>query len=102
MIVCGTPPRDNQAMLFYTHDDCLEHAMLPGHPERPERLSYLVQHFRDEGLLDDLSVHDAPLAERRQLEGVHTPEYIDRLERAIPNEGLVQVGQRQVADAPWK
>jgi len=32
-----------------------------------------------------------PLAERRQLERVHTPEYVRALERVAPAQGLVQL-----------
>ncbi len=61
--------------LWLSHPSSLEH-VIPGHPERPERLI---------GLERALESHDwfewerteSPAATRSQLEAVHTPELID-------------------------
>lgn len=60
-----------------THPKCLEHSEGPGHPERPERITAIMEALGTphwEGLLE---WHEAPRATIEQLERVHTPEYID-------------------------
>ncbi len=60
-----------------THPKCLEHSGGPGHPERPERITAIMETLGTphwEGLLE---WHEAPRATIEQLERVHTPEYID-------------------------
>ncbi len=60
-----------------THPKCLEHSGGPGHPERPERITAIMESLGTphwEGLLE---WHEAPRATIEQLERVHTPEYID-------------------------
>ena len=42
--------------VLITHQACLEHAMTPGHPERPERLAAVLRHLRETGLVDDMTV----------------------------------------------
>ncbi len=69
-----------------THPACLQHDMGPGHPECPERLQAVL------GALDDpafaaLHRQEARAAERRELERVHDPDYIDSVFAAIPHQG---------------
>jgi acetoin utilization deacetylase AcuC-like enzyme len=65
--------------VFITHPDCLLHEMGGHHPEQPA------------GLLNFLRHAEAPLAEREHLERVHTPEYLDAIEAAAPQEGIVHL-----------
>ena len=74
-----------------THAACLDHEMQPGHPERPGRLSVVLDHLRETGLADDLETVDAPLATREQLAAVHRADYLRTLERATPRTGLVRL-----------
>ena len=74
-----------------THDVCLEHEMDPGHPECPERLSTLLRHLKETGILDDVDVYEASLAQRADLVRVHAPSYLDALDRVVPGSGLVHV-----------
>ena len=74
-----------------THAACLDHEMQPGHPERPGRLSVVLDHLRETGLADDLETVDAPLATREQLAAVHRADYLRTLERATPLTGLVRL-----------
>ena len=39
-------------MHIYTHPEFTHHEVAEGHPERPERLTYLMAHLAREGLLD--------------------------------------------------
>jgi acetoin utilization deacetylase AcuC-like enzyme len=62
-----------------------------GHPERPERLAAIEDRLLA-SRLDYLVVRaEAPEATREQLLRVHTPEYVDALERLAPESGYVQL-----------
>ncbi|MDE0660196.1 MAG: histone deacetylase family protein [Gammaproteobacteria bacterium] len=74
-----------------THDVCLEHAMDPGHPESPERLSTVLRHLKSTGILDEVDVCEASLAQRPELARVHAESYLDALDRVVPESGLVHV-----------
>ncbi|MEZ5557290.1 MAG: histone deacetylase family protein [Pseudomonadales bacterium] len=76
-------------MLLYSHPDCLNHHMGPGHPERPERLSALLDHLQTTGLLDRLSPRTPQPCRRQDLQRVHVPRYLDRLQALDPESGLV-------------
>ena len=74
-----------------THDVCLEHEMDPGHPECPERLSTVLRHLGECGLLDEVDVREAKPAQRADLARVHAESYLDALDRVVPESGLVRV-----------
>lgn len=76
---------------LFTNSACLEHAMMPGHPERPARLTAVLRHLDETGLLAECAVHEAPLVERAALARVHGDAYLDALERLAPREGLVRL-----------
>jgi acetoin utilization deacetylase AcuC-like enzyme len=71
---------------LYTHTACLAHDTGEGHPERPARLTAvldaLAAHF------PDLVPHDAPRAERDALLRVHAPQYIVRVLETQPGADL--------------
>jgi acetoin utilization deacetylase AcuC-like enzyme len=74
-----------------THGDCLLHAMLPGHPECPERLSAIERQLAADGLLDGLVAREAPLATAAQLERVHDAGYVRGIFARAPVHGLVEI-----------
>jgi acetoin utilization deacetylase AcuC-like enzyme len=74
-----------------SHPVCYQHAMTPGHPERPERLRAIEAALDEQALLDHLDVHEAPRAMRAQLERVHDPDYIDTIYRLAPADGLIPI-----------
>ena len=76
---------------FFTHPDCLGHAPPEGHPERPARLTAVLDRLRADGLLDELSCRTPAPVEDEALARVHDPRYIDAVVRAAPTEGLLQV-----------
>jgi acetoin utilization deacetylase AcuC-like enzyme/formylglycine-generating enzyme required for sulfatase activity len=77
-------------------DIFLEHKTSPGHPERPERISAILQRLKTSGLLTDLtSITPAPAA-LEWIAAVHTPQYIQRV-RSRCAEGAGYVDSR---DAP--
>src|ERR1700748_3878160 len=76
---------------YITHADCLKHEMGPGHPECPDRLASVNEHMRASGMLEQLRVLDAPLAEQDDLKRVHHPDYVELIFEHAPSEGYVQL-----------
>jgi acetoin utilization deacetylase AcuC-like enzyme len=75
--------------VLITHRDCLDHRPAAGHPERPERLSYLLEHLRESGMLADLDTRTARQAHRKDLERVHSTPFVEAMFDANPGSGLV-------------
>ena len=76
---------------YITHTDCLRHDMGAGHPESPDRLRSVNEQMRTSGLIEELRVLEAPLAEARDLKRVHRSEYVDLIFDNAPSEGYVQL-----------
>ncbi len=76
---------------YITHNDCLRHEMGAGHPEAPARLSAIHDRLLFRGLLDNMSVHDAPLATESQLARAHTVDHVRSTLCASPIEGYLHV-----------
>ena len=76
---------------FISHQDCRLHSMGAHHPECAERLDAIQDRLIASGLDAYLQFHDAPLAERVQLERVHPRSYIDQLESQRPTQGIVHL-----------
>ena len=76
---------------FITHPACLKHDMGGYHPESPARLAAIQDQLIAGGLYSLLQYHDAPCAEREQLERVHTRQYVDKIEAAAPRQGIVHL-----------
>ena len=62
-----------------------------GHPECPERLTAVNEHMKTSGLLDQLRVLEAPLANPDDLKRVHRSEYVDLIFENAPTDGYVQL-----------
>jgi acetoin utilization deacetylase AcuC-like enzyme len=75
-------------VLIYTHEDCLAHEVPEGHPERPERLAFLMGHLERTGFLQDHSLQVAPSLPRELIETAHSSALYDQLENAIPERGI--------------
>jgi acetoin utilization deacetylase AcuC-like enzyme len=82
---------------YFTHTDCRQHEMGPGHPECPERLDAINDRLIGYGLMDLLQLSDAPLAELEDIALAHDPDLIDRLSelnarlQASPNARYAQI-----------
>ena len=74
-----------------THDVCLEHEMDAGHPECPARLSTVLHHLKETGILDEIDVFEASLAQHADLARIHAESYLRALDRVVPESGLVHV-----------
>ena len=77
--------------VLITNSACLDHDAGPRHPERPARLEAVLDHLKATGLLDELTLVEAPQAGRAQLAAVHAADYVDAIERVAPTEGLVRL-----------
>jgi acetoin utilization deacetylase AcuC-like enzyme len=76
---------------FITHPECLLHDMGSHHPECPDRLTAVEDQLIASGIAQFLSRYDAPLVTREQLERVHLPDYLDAVEQAAPQRGIVHL-----------
>jgi acetoin utilization deacetylase AcuC-like enzyme len=79
---------------IFTHKAMLahrpsEHSERGEHPERPARLSAVMDALEDAGLSADL--REAPEADRASLQRVHPPAYVDALVKVSPRTGLVHL-----------
>ena len=77
--------------LLITHPACLEHETTPGHPERPARLAAVLGHLRETGLVDDMTVREAPAATRAEVRRIRGETYLDELARLTPAAGLTRL-----------
>ena len=50
-------------MRLYSHADCVSHQTPEGHPERPDRLAFLLAHLEQTGFTQDYPVLEASLIE---------------------------------------
>lgn len=74
-------------MLIFTHPSMLDHDVPAGHPERPARLSAVLDALKDLSLPH----RDAPYASREALMRVHPPAYIDAMEQVFPKAGEAMI-----------
>ena len=58
-----------------------------GHPESPERLRAVLQAIGESGLQQRLTLHEAPVATREQLQRVHTAGHVEGVIAAAPQRG---------------
>jgi acetoin utilization deacetylase AcuC-like enzyme len=78
-------------MRVFTSPGCLAHRAPAGYPERPERLSGVLDHLRAEGFaIEEVDAGRAaggelrgPEALRRAVTAVHPEAYVARFERAV-------------------
>jgi acetoin utilization deacetylase AcuC-like enzyme len=70
-----------------THEDCVRHEMGAGHPESPQRLQAVLKGLERAHLASRMSVREARMATREELERVHSAQYVDAIDAAAPDEG---------------
>ena len=76
--------------LYVTHRACLDHLTPAGHPERPDRLRAIEQALETE-TFQKLAREKAPLGTKEQIALCHPIDYIDEIESASPEAGLVRL-----------
>jgi acetoin utilization deacetylase AcuC-like enzyme len=74
------------ATLILTHPACLHHDTGGHHPERPARLTAVLQRLRRPDFAD-LAWAEAPRATFEQVERVHPRRYIESLLDSLPHDG---------------
>ena len=67
--------------------DCALHEMGEGHPESPERLRAVLRAIEASGLAQRISLFEAPVATREQLERVHTESHVEGVFATAPDHG---------------
>jgi acetoin utilization deacetylase AcuC-like enzyme len=76
---------------FFSHESCQRHDMGAAHPESPARIAAIVDYLRATGVYSELSLRDAPLADRQDLLRAHPETHVEMLHQLSPAEGLAQV-----------
>ena len=84
--------------LLITHPACLEHLTLPDHPERPDRLRAIERALEHERFMLLLR-EQCPRAEVETIALCHSMEYIERIRRAVPQTGVVQLDEDTMVSA---
>jgi acetoin utilization deacetylase AcuC-like enzyme len=74
-------------VLFGAHPCCLEHVVGEGHPERPARLQAVDRGVHEAGLGDAVTAFAPREATRDELTAVHSPDYVDALQRFCAGGG---------------
>ena len=67
---------------FYYHPTCLEHTTGPGHPERPARLTAILEKLQQSGTLQQLQQFEPQASPKETLALVHPLPYIELIETA--------------------
>ena len=76
-------------MRIYTHPEYLNHQVMDGHPERPERLSHLMKHLSQIGLTQDFEVVQPQPIPTSRILAAHSQSHVDFLRGTSPEEGIV-------------
>ncbi len=92
----GVASNGGLATGFLYDDVYLKHHTGAGHPERPERLTAIVERLEKAGLLKDLIRLKATPASLEWITTVHTPEYVERVRKSCQSE----LGYVDSPDAP--
>ncbi len=69
----------------------LDHAVPPGHPERPDRLRAIEKALSGERFAGLVRKPAPPAATAEVLATAHTEDYIDEVRAAVPDDGMVQI-----------
>ncbi|MEM7099888.1 MAG: histone deacetylase family protein [Pseudomonadota bacterium] len=75
-------------MKILTHPTCQDHQVPEGHPERPQRLSSLLDHLERTGFAQDHAILHAPKADTEDILRAHPSHYLSELEKLSPTEGI--------------
>lgn len=79
------------SLYYYSHPLCLQHEMLPGHAERPDRLRAIGAYLEATGILEGFDCREAPEVDPANLPAIHDADYLNGLNALSPAEGLVAV-----------
>jgi len=76
---------------IYTHEDCIAHQVPEHHPERPTRLSFLLQYLERVGFTADYPLHVAPQIGEAPIALAHHGALFRQLTELVPETGLTSV-----------
>ena len=89
---------DPAPVIVVTHPSCVAHDTGFGHPERPERLTVIMEMLDAD--LPDIEIVEGPAASDTQLMYAHPRDYIDDLMGKAPkDDGLVHIDPDTVLSA---
>ena len=77
---------DRVPTLLVTHKDCIAHEPGRGHPEAPERLSAVLDIFKEPEFTGVLRL-EAPLGREADIALVHDPAFVSAVLAAVPAAG---------------
>ena len=87
---------------LYSHPIYLEHLTPPGHPERPDRLRAIARELEDESFAR-LDRAESPLGDEAAILYAHPEEYVEKIRRAIPEEGMARLdADTSVSPKSWQ
>ena len=89
-------------VLFATHPAYLDHLAGPRHPECPERLGAVLAGSRLGDVADALVALEPQPASRQDLERVHPPAYLDRIEAICARGGGRLDPDTYAGPASWR
>jgi acetoin utilization deacetylase AcuC-like enzyme len=88
---------------FYYHPAYLEHDTGEHHPERPARLTSIIERLKREGLWGRLNRPEPTEASQETLALVHDPEYIALAKREIEaGNRILSTGDTAVSEGSWR
>ena len=76
-------------MRLYSHPDCIDHQTPEGHPERSDRLRFLLAHLEQIGFTADHPVLEAAPIDAELISCAHHPELLKTLRQSTPEQGMV-------------
>ncbi|MDD7986452.1 histone deacetylase [Lentisphaera marina] len=82
MLTKKFPYKEDYFQVFY-HMDCLEHQAFVDHPERPQRLAYVLKACEEINQSCSVSFQQAPAAKLRDLSLVHSKDYLRSFESCV-------------------
>ncbi|HIE52666.1 MAG TPA: hypothetical protein EYP85_12995, partial [Armatimonadetes bacterium] len=97
----GKPTESQAATGLVYHEDYLKHQTRPGHPERPARLTTVLEHLRKRGLYQRLRLIPPRPAEIAWIAQVHDREYIRHVEGVCRQGGLLDSGDTPVGPGSY-
>ncbi|MFL6290265.1 MAG: histone deacetylase family protein [Thermoanaerobaculia bacterium] len=88
-------------MRVFTDPRCLQHRSPRGYPERPERLSGIVDHLRSRGW--DLAEGRWDGDARQAVLALHEERYVERFERAVERgDSLLDSADNPLSSGTWE
>jgi acetoin utilization deacetylase AcuC-like enzyme len=88
---------------IFTDPRCLEHGALRGYPERPDRLSGIVEHLRARQWPFAEAGEESPSPVREAVLALHEERYVERFERAVARgDSLLDSADNPLSPGTWE